>query len=108
VNLFMRDITTHSIIVLISTIVPIETLFAGPATHYTISFQSLLPFQGCQLQLFPLMRKKVPAATPSSPRDRPTPQNTAGPTLGTGTSTSRIHTHSHFVYVLFNNVEFFF
>lgn len=51
--------------------------------------------QICQLQLFPLMRKKVPAATPSSPRDRPTPQNTAGPTPGTATSTSvgNIQTH---------------
>jgi len=39
--------------------------------------------------LFPLTRKKVPVATPSSPRVRPTPQNTAGPTPGRATSTSR-------------------
>lgn len=49
--------------------------------------------QSCQLQLFPLMRKKVPAATPSSPRVRPTPQNTAGPTLGRAMSTSETHKH---------------
>ena len=41
-----------------------------------------------QLHSFPLMRKKVPAATPSKPTLRPTPQNTDGPTPGCCTLTS--------------------
>lgn len=49
----------------------------------------------CQSQLFPLTRKKVPVATPISPRARPTPQNTAGPTLGTETSTSTDNTEEN-------------
>ena len=40
------------------------------------------------LHSFPLMRKKVPAATPSRPTVRPSPQNTAGPTPGRVFSTS--------------------
>src|SRR4029434_899876 len=44
---------------------------------------------------FPLTRKNVPVATPSSPRVRPTPQNTEGPRLGSDTSTSEEDTHTH-------------
>src|SRR4029434_5258487 len=54
---------------------------------------------------FPLTKKNIPVATPSSPRVRPTPQNTEGPRLGSDTSTSEevthppntppTHTHAH-------------
>lgn len=48
------------------------------------------------LHSFPLMRKKVPAATPRRPKVRPSPQNTAGPTPGCFTSTAaNTHTHTH-------------
>lgn len=40
------------------------------------------------LHSFPLMRKKVPAATPRRPKVRPSPQKTAGPTPGCFTSTT--------------------
>ncbi len=46
-----------------------------------------------QLHSFPLMRKKVPAATPSRPTVRPSPQNTAGPILGCFTSTAGDRKH---------------
>lgn len=46
------------------------------------------------LHSFPLMRKKVPAATPRRPKVRPSPQNTAGPTAGCFTSTAA-NTHTH-------------
>ncbi len=41
-----------------------------------------LAMSGVVAVVFALMRKKSPVMTPSSPRVNPTPQKTAGPTLG--------------------------
>ncbi len=52
------------------------------------------------IHFFPLAIKTAPVVRPSSPRARPTPQNTDGPMLGSVISTSA-HTDIQYVFVKF-------